>query len=152
MFFLNKKRGIKAVASGNLLPIERVEDYVFSSRLIGNGFAIVNHNGEIFSPLDGIVFSIFPTKHAITLKNDKNETVLIHMGIDTVDLKGKGFELYIGENQQVKAGDHIAKMNIPFLLENKKDTVVIVVTPDNQGGKIHNKKKEVTPNDIVFIL
>ncbi|MGF2053909.1 PTS glucose transporter subunit IIA [Vagococcus fluvialis] len=152
MGFFKRKKVLNSIATGNLIPLNKVADEVFSSKMLGNGFAISEHNGEVYSPLDGTIISIFPTKHAITLTDLKGESVLIHMGIDTVDLKGEGFDIFVTENQKVKKGDKLAKMDISFLKEKGKDSTIIIVTPESQAGELLLDEQIVTPKNQVFKL
>ena len=93
-----------APANGEMIPIDKVEDDVFSQKMMGEGFAVVPENGEIASPVSGTIVSVFPTKHAIGIKTDDDIEVLLHMGIDTVDLGGEAFEIKVREGEKVKAG------------------------------------------------
>ncbi|MFW7432730.1 PTS sugar transporter subunit IIA [Vagococcus carniphilus] len=152
MGFFNRKKKLNAVASGKLLSLEEVSDDVFSSKMMGNGFAVASHEGEIFAPFDGTILNVFPTKHAITLKNSNGDVVLIHMGIDTVDLKGAGFSVSVEENQSVKKGEKLASMDVSFLEKNNKDTVIVVITPEKMTGELVKDKQMVTPKDVAFTL
>lgn len=152
MFFLKKKPTLYAVANGEFIPLEEVQDDVFSSKMVGEGFAIGQHNGEIVAPIDGKITNIFPTKHAITITTDQGASVLIHMGIDTVNLKGEGFELFVSENEYVQKGDRLAKMDNQLLTERGKDTTVITVVPEIKSVKIVNSKKMVTSKDKILVV
>lgn len=116
-----------APADGELIAIDQVEDDVFSQKMMGEGFAIIPDNGEIVSPLTGKVTSVFPTKHAIGLETSNGIEVLIHMGIDTVDLKGGPFDIVVDEGQMVEAGTPIAKVNLAEIEEAGKLTTMIVI-------------------------
>ncbi|MBL1230003.1 PTS glucose transporter subunit IIA [Enterococcus sp. BWB1-3] len=152
MGLFSRKQTLNAVAAGELIPISKVKDEVFASGMMGNGFAIVNHDGKVFAPCNGTITNIFPTKHAITLTGNRGEVILIHMGIDTVDLKGYPFKLVISNEQRVQKGDLIAEINLSLLKDRGKDDTLIVVTPDRQQGEIKNSRKFVTPHDPVFTL
>lgn len=116
-----------APADGELIAIDQVEDDVFSQKMMGEGFAIIPDNGEIVSPLTGKVTSVFPTKHAIGLETSNGIEVLIHMGIDTVDLKGGPFDIVVDEGQMVEAGTPIAKVNLAEIEKAGKLTTMIVI-------------------------
>ena len=96
-----------APANGEMIPIDKVEDDVFSQKMMGEGFAVVPENGEIASPVSGTIVSVFPTKHAIGIKTDDDIEVLLHMGIDTVDLGGEAFEIKVREGEKVLSLIHI---------------------------------------------
>ena len=101
MFNLFKKNNteILSPAEGEIITLEQVQDPVFSSKLLGDGFAIKLKDGRIFSPINGKVVSIFPTKHALGLLDENGLEVLIHIGIDTVSLNGKGFAIFVTEGE-----------------------------------------------------
>lgn len=111
--------------SGKIINLDDVSDEVFSKRMMGDGFAIEPEDGNVFSPVDGTVTSIFPTKHAISIKSNSGLEILIHFGLDTVELKGEGFNLRTEEGTVVKAGDLILEVNI----EEVKKKVPSIVVP-----------------------
>lgn len=127
---------IVAPANGELVPIDKVEDDVFSQKMMGEGFAVVPENGEIASPIAGTIVSIFPTKHAIGIKTDDDIEVLLHMGIDTVDLGGDAFEIKVREGEKVKAGKIVASADLATIQKAGKMTTMIVVFTN--GDKIDN--------------
>ncbi|MHC5217514.1 glucose PTS transporter subunit IIA [Enterococcus sp. LJL128] len=118
---------LTAVTDGQYIPLEDVNDSVFSSKMVGDGYAMKSLSGEVFSPVTGKVTSIFPTKHAIGITTDNGLDVLIHMGIDTVSLNGNGFQLFVTEGQHVAANTKIAYMDLDILNKKAKDTSIIVV-------------------------
>ncbi|GCF95069.1 PTS glucose transporter subunit IIABC [Enterococcus florum] len=123
-----------APASGELIPIDKVEDEVFSQKMMGEGFAVIPETGEIVSPIAGTVSSVFPTKHAVGLVTEDGVEVLLHMGIDTVDLDGGPFDITVSEGTTVKAGDSIAVVDLAKIqAAGKKTTMIVVFT---NGDKI----------------
>ena len=118
---------IFTVAAGEVVAITEVNDAVFSQKMMGDGFAVNPSTDSVVSPIDGTVQNIFPTKHAIGLKTNDGIEVLVHMGIDTVELKGEGFEIFVEEGQKVIAGDKLAEMNLSTVKEAGKDTSIMVV-------------------------
>jgi PTS system glucose-specific IIC component len=123
-----------APANGEMIPIDKVEDDVFSQKMMGEGFAVVPENGEIASPVAGTIVSVFPTKHAIGIKTDDDIEVLLHMGIDTVDLGGKAFKIHVQEGEKVKAGKVVATADLAKIQKAGKMTTMIVVFTN--GDKI----------------
>lgn len=123
-----------APANGEMIPIDKVEDDVFSQKMMGEGFAVVPENGEIASPVSGTIVSVFPTKHAIGIKTDDDIEVLLHMGIDTVDLGGEAFEIKVREGEKVKAGKVVATADLAKIQKAGKMTTMIVVFTN--GDKI----------------
>jgi len=110
---------------GDIIPITQVEDQVFSSKMMGDGFAIIPAKGLVVSPVDGEIMSVFPTKHAIGIKSKLGHELLIHIGLDTVNLKGEGFTVLVKEGDQVTKGQEILR----FDLEKIKNSVPSVATP-----------------------
>lgn len=125
-----------APANGELIPIDQVQDEVFSQKMMGEGFAIVPENGEIASPVSGTIVSVFPTKHAIGIKTEDEIEVLLHMGIDTVNLGGDAFEIKVREGEKVKAGKIVATADLAMIEEAGKMTTMIVVFTN--GDKMEN--------------
>ena len=120
---------LTAPVNGHLVALADVPDNVFSTGMMGNGVAIEPNDGNIVSPINGKIQAIFPTKHAIGIIGENNEEILIHMGLDTVSLQGKGFETLVEADQTVKAGDPISKMNLNVIKEAGLATVIpILVT------------------------
>ncbi|MEG0577900.1 MAG: glucose PTS transporter subunit IIA [Bacilli bacterium] len=113
--------------SGNLITLDKVKDDMFSQRMLGDGFAIEPSDGHVVSPVCGNIEMIFPTKHAMGIKTVQGQEILVHMGIDTVKLEGKGFEILVEIGQYVEAGDPIANMDLSLLKDNNIDPVVPVV-------------------------
>ena len=93
---------------GIVEAIETVNDPVFSQKMIGDGFAIFPESQEIYAPVNGVITNIFPTKHALGMVSETGVEVLLHFGIDTVELKGEPFEILVRENQTVTADTKIA--------------------------------------------
>lgn len=131
-----------APANGELIPIDQVQDDVFSQKMMGEGFAVVPENGEIASPIAGTILSVFPTKHAIGIKTDDGIEVLLHMGIDTVDLGGEAFEIKVREGDKVKAGKVVAVADLAKIQAAGKMTTMIVVFTN--GDKIENYQYDKT--------
>lgn len=134
--------------SGEIISLDNVSDEVFSQRMMGDGFAIEPENGDVFSPLDGTITAVFPTKHAISIKSNSGVEILIHFGLDTVNLKGEGFEVYVEQGDSVKAGDPLLKVNIEEIRNKVPSVVVLIVFIELNGksfsynaGKVAAKEK-----------
>lgn len=147
-----KKNRIAAIAEGDFCAIDFVPDEVFSQKMMGDGYAVKNHNGKIYSPFKGTVESIFPTKHAIVLRNEKDIPMLIHMGLETVNLKdGTAFSLHVAEGDKVIQGDIIAEMDLNIIKQNGFDSIVIAVLPDKNDVKVSLEHGEIlNKKDIVM--
>ena len=118
---------VHSVADGEVINIEDVKDPVFSQKMMGDGFAVEPENGHIVSPVAGKVTSVFPTKHALGLVTDNGLEVLVHIGLDTVSLEGKPFEVKVTEGQTVSAGDLLVEADLDAIREAGRETSTIVV-------------------------
>ena len=124
--FKSKGKEILATQNGKAVPLSEVPDEAFSQKLLGDGIAIIPSDGDIFSPVNGVVTNVFETLHAYTIRCEEDDIgILIHVGIDTVSLKGEGFETFVKKNQKVKAGDLIGGANLEFI----KDRGFPIYTP-----------------------
>ncbi|MED3962548.1 PTS glucose transporter subunit IIA [Niallia taxi] len=133
--------------AGKLLPIEEVPDPVFSQKMMGDGAAIDPTNGTLISPVDGQVVNIFPTKHAISLMDNNGREILIHVGLDTVTLKGEGFTSHVEDGQKVKQGQKL--MDIDF--EAIKGKVPSIITPIIFTNLKENEKVVIENNEIKIV-
>lgn len=127
MGLFNKKSIVYSPVNGTVKSIEKVNDEMFSTKALGDGFAVEPVDGTIVAPIDGTVMSIFPTKHAISLKTKQGLEVLIHIGIDTVELNGSGFTIKVEEGEKVTAETVLAEVDFNFLESKGKDTDVMVI-------------------------
>ncbi|AST84562.1 glucose PTS transporter subunit IIA [Latilactobacillus sakei] len=143
------KLELHAPVTGEAIAITEVSDPVFASKMMGDGFAVKPDNGQIYAPIEGVITSVFPTKHAITLKGNNCVDVLLHMGIDTVALKGQGFDILVTENQKVTTDTQLANIDLTFLASEGKDDSIMVIFPENLNGEVNVKKGHYTVTDMV---
>ena len=118
---------VETVADGQVIDLADVKDPVFSQKMMGDGFAVEPENGKIYSPVAGTVTSVFPSKHAIGLVTDNGLEVLVHIGLETVSLEGKPFEVHVSEGQKVAAGDLLVTADLEAIKEAGRETSTIVV-------------------------
>lgn len=150
-----KKQEIFACTSGSYIPLNEVKDEVFSKGLIGVGCGIEPKESMIVSPTKGVVTMIFPTKHAIGLKCESGVEIMLHIGLDTVMMKGDGFELQVSENDEVEVGDPIVRVDFDKIEKaGHGKTVLMIVTNTNQlEFKItDNSHHDVHLNQCIFVL
>jgi glucose-specific phosphotransferase system IIA component len=146
--FKEKKEQIVALTNGQLVDISEVPDEVFSTKMMGDGFAMKTIDGIVVSPVDGKIGTVFPTKHAITINSVDGREILIHLGVDTVKLKGEGFEAFVKENQDVKVGDKLVKMDVDFIEKNAKSSMPIVIFTNLEGTEsVKIKEGSVTAGE-----
>lgn len=116
-----------APANGTVVAIEDVADPVFSQKMMGDGFAVIPTDGKIYSPVTGKVVSVFPTKHAIGIELPNGIEVLLHMGLDTVELNGGPFTNSIVEGDQVTPETLVSTVDLVALEAAGKDSAMVVV-------------------------
>nr|WP_270318281.1 PTS glucose transporter subunit IIA [Lactococcus petauri] len=140
---------LTAVVSGKLIGLSDVNDPVFSSKALGEGYGIVPESNDIYSPVYGEITSIFKTKHALGILTDNGLEILIHMGLDTVELKGDPFEILVEEGQDITPNTKIARANISAIEESGKDTVILVVIT-NTLNKVQEFSLDASKNSKVL--
>lgn len=145
------KENLLAPANGLVLNLKDTNDPVFNSETMGKGFGLNPTDSTIVSPVSGTISMIAETKHAIGITTDDGLEVLIHMGIDTVTLKGKGFTLSCEPNQKIVAGQEIATMDLEVVKQAGLDTTIMVIIT-NTADKLEQlevQTGEATSGDIV---
>jgi len=137
---LGIEKELFTVATGEVIALTDVNDPVFSQKMMGDGFAVIPATGEVTAPLSGKIVSVFPTKHAIGMQTAEGAEVLIHMGLDTVQMSQPAFEILVSEGQEVVAGTTIAQMDLDAIKnEGKETTIIVVFTDDKVNGLTINK-------------
>lgn len=139
--------------TGEIIPLGEVPDPVFSQKMMGDGIAIIPKEGKLVSPVDGEIMQVFPTKHAIGIKSLKGLEILIHVGLETVELKGEGFEIFVKEGQSVKAGDVLSNFDIQFLESKNKEIVtpiIITNTQEKLGDMEQISASEVARQELIL--
>ena len=126
---------------GKIIPLSEVPDDVFAQGMMGAGFGIIPTGDTVYSPFDGKVVSVFPTKHAIGLVTDTGVEVLIHVGLDTVKLKGEGFDLLVEEGQLLQSGDALLKLDLAYLGANSTSMITPVIFTNLENAQLHMLKK-----------
>lgn len=146
-----KAQSLFAVAKGRLVPITEVSDDVFSEKMMGDGYAVLPTSGEIFAPVAGTISNIFPTKHAVGITTPTGIEVLLHMGLDTVDLAGKPFTVYVTAGQQVGRGQMIATVDLAAVAAagKKTDMIVALTNMDKVEGFELAEPRIVQVNEII---
>lgn len=131
-FLKSKEIEIMSPMTGKAVEVTEVPDPVFAEKMIGDGVAIIPTEGQVVSPCKGKVVQIFPTNHAIGIETKQGFDILIHLGIDTVELDGKGFERLIEEGQEVEVGTPLINMDLSVVAAEGKNTItpVIITTMD----------------------
>ena len=141
--------------TGELKPITDVPDQVFAEKMMGDGFAIVPTHGTVVAPVDGKIVNLFPTKHAIGIESNAGREILIHVGLDTVHLEGKGFEAFVSQGDQVEKGQPLLQVDLDYVKEHAPSIMTpIVFTNLKEDEAVHVNKQgsvEIGDKDIISI-
>lgn len=152
LFKRKKDIDILTPMNGEIVNIEDVPDEVFSQKMVGDGIAIQPTEGTVSAPCNGKIVQVFPTKHAIGIETDEGLQILIHIGIDTVELKGKGFKTFVDSGDIVKAGDKLLEVDLDYLKENGKPiTTPVVITNMSEVDNLVKMEGAVkTPSSMIM--
>ncbi|AQL56198.1 PTS glucose transporter subunit IIA [Abyssicoccus albus] len=138
--------------TGEYVNIEDIPDPVFAEKMMGEGFGVKPTEGVVVSPIKGKVVQVFPTKHAIGLKADNDIEVLIHIGLETVQLEGEGFETLIAEGDTVDVGDELVQFDIDYISQKAESLIspVIITNTDQLDTYTSNDVKQVEKGQTVI--
>lgn len=153
--FSRKKNRVVLLSplSGKTVELSDVNDPTFAEKILGDGTAIIPYEGELCSPLDGVVESIAETSHAIAISGDNGAEVLMHIGIDTVELKGEGFSVKVSVGERVKAGDVLIDFDIDIIKSAGYETVTpIIITNSDNYSRISSAKGAISVGDELLEL
>ncbi len=139
---------------GKCIDISDTKDEVFSQKMMGDGVAVIPKGNVVYAPCDGELTMIFPTKHAFGITMSNGVEILIHIGVDTVDLNGKGFKSFMVKGDKVKHGEKIVEFDEAYLSKEDLDMTVMTIIANNNSCKFSKIKlnKEVSKMDKVLIL
>lgn len=147
--FLKAKKEVQVMSpcKGEVVPVEEVPDPVFSKKMLGDGFAVIPTGDivEMIAPISGKVVQIFPTNHAYGIEMKNGVEVLVHIGLDTVELKGEGFTRLVEEGQTVQAGTPIMKVDFSNIRDRGKNTITPVVFTSTERIKEMRVKPGTNP-------
>lgn len=137
-----KGETVGAPIEGKVIPLSQVEDEAFSSEAMGKGVAIIPAVGRVYAPVDGTVTTFFPTGHAIGIQSDSGAEILIHVGMDTVQLDGKGFTPKVKQDARVKKGDLLLEFDMELIQKEGYAIVTPVVITNSDDYE------DVVPADV----
>lgn len=142
MFHIFKKEStnICAPVKGTCIPITEVKDQVFSSKMMGDGFAVIPQKNIICAPVDGEITMAADTKHAVGMKRKDGLEILLHVGLDTVNLNGQGLTLFVKSGSRVKAGDVLIEYDAKYMEEQGIDMTTMVIFTSGFDGEVHLKQ------------
>ncbi|WP_059170796.1 PTS glucose transporter subunit IIA [Bacillus sp. FJAT-27445] len=139
-----------APLTGVATLLENVDDPVFSQKMMGDGLAVEPTEGVVVSPVDGEIIQVFPTKHAVGIKAANGAEILLHIGLETVSMKGEGFTAHVREGDKVKAGDKLVTFDMAVVTEKAKSTVTPLIITNSDAMDIEilasgNVERGTTP-------
>lgn len=138
---------------GEVIDIDEVNDKVFSSKAMGDGVGIKSQNGVIVSPVSGTITVAFPTKHAYGITSNEGIEILVHIGIDTVELGGEGFRCYVQQGQTILRGEKLCEVDHTVLHELGYDsTVMIIITNTAEFSNIDKYLGQHDVNEVIMKL
>ncbi|MGF2146409.1 beta-glucoside-specific PTS transporter subunit IIABC [Vagococcus fluvialis] len=146
------KEEIVSPVKGKVLPLNQAKDPVFAEGVVGRGAVVEPTEGVVYAPFNGTVMTVFPTKHAIGLISDNGMELLIHIGVDTVQLEGEHFETFITEGQKIKTGDKLASFDVKGIEEAGYSSQVLVINTNtlDYADIILTDEKEVNKDNLLF--
>ncbi|CEE00329.1 PTS system glucose subfamily transporter subunit IIA [Caldibacillus thermoamylovorans] len=128
----NHATEFKSPIVGKALSLSKVPDEVFSSKMMGDGIAFEPSENRLYSPIDGEIVQIFPTLHAVGIKANNGLEILLHIGVDTVNLSGKGFESFVKVGDKVKAGQKLISFDINLIKEKAKSIITSLIITNSE--------------------
>lgn len=152
MGLFSKKITMVSPCDGDYLALENVNDPVFSKGLVGVGFAVRPRTGTILSPVEGEVTMVFPTGHAFGVQDKKGMEYLVHMGIDTVSLKGEGFQTVVKPGQFIKKGELVSVMDLDLIQSKGLGTEVLVLVTNHKDIHIQDGLSQVQAGEEIAKL
>lgn len=143
---------VGAPAKGKAVPLSEVNDPTFADGLLGKGAAVIPSEGKIYAPVDGTVGMMFETKHAVSLTTEYGAEILVHVGLDTVELKGKYYEGHVKAGDQVKAGDLLISFDIDQVKAAGYDVItpVLICNTDDYAAVEGVTGSDVAPGDTII--
>lgn len=141
---------VAAPVQGELIDLSNVADQVFSQKMMGEGFAVVPSSEHVVAPVSGKAVTVFPTGHAIGIRTAQGIDVLVHVGLDTVNLKGEGFKVLIHEGDEVQIGQPIVDFDQQVLRRHGLDATTMVIFTEGFRQKIKVNPKKVKAGDVLI--
>lgn len=147
-----KAKTVYCPVAGTAIPLSEVEDPVFSQGMMGEGVGIRPSEGKLYAPADGTVAAVFPTGHAVGIQTADGMELLLHIGIDTVEMKGEGFKTVVEQGAKVKKGDLLVEFDCGAIeAAGYKTTTMVLVSNAAMIGKMTQPKLgEVHPSEELF--
>lgn len=150
----NTEIEFKSPVVGQQVPLNEVKDDVFSSKVMGDGIAVIPSKGELYAPVDGTVKMVFETNHALGIETANGAEILFHVGIDTVQLEGKHFEPQVTVGDNIKTGDLLLRFDVEKIIEEGYDpvTIGVITNKDKFDLSIKNQKGHVDQTNTIMVV
>lgn len=151
----SKEIMIGAPAKGKAVPISQVSDPTFGEEILGKGFALMPEDGKICAPADGEISMVFETLHAFTMTTGSGAEILVHIGLETVGLKGKGFTAHVKAGDKVKKGDLVITADLETIKEEGLNTIIPVVicnTDEFKSVEFMGEKEASAGDDVLKVV
>lgn len=151
----NQDLQLKSYMKGKVVDLSEVPDPVFSQKMMGDGFAIIPEEGKVVSPVKGEIIQVFPTKHAFGIKAENGTEILIHVGLETVAMKGEGFDALVSAGDRVEVGQALLNYDLEAVKQNAKDIItpcVITSTDSLESITVTKLNENVNYSDEVAVL
>ncbi|MCQ2796564.1 MAG: PTS glucose transporter subunit IIA [Bacilli bacterium] len=158
LFFKKKNKEnlliIYSPFDGKVVPIESLKDKTFASKVMGDGIAVIPSKGKIYAPISGTISALLDTKHAYGITSESGFDLLVHIGQDTVNLKGEGFTTNFKQDDKVNQGDLLGTFDIPFIEQHGYSiaTPIILITGSEYKIKEKAKEGEIKVGDVLLTL
>lgn len=150
---MNKEIQLSLPVSGKVLPLSEVNDYLFSKRIMGEGVAIHPSDNFLYAPVDGEIILVYEAKHAIAIKTEEGIQILIHVGIDSVKLEGRGFATYVKVGDKVQKGDKILFFDREYVeLKASIVTPMVITNPELVENIDINYKATKSGDDLIKMI
>lgn len=151
-----EQKGLELYAplNGEIVPLENVPDPVFGEKMMGEGIAIMPSEGKVVSPVEGKIVQIPETKHAVGIEATDGTEILIHVGLETVALKGEGFTVNVSVGDQVSVGDSLIEFDLDYVKENASNSITpMVITNTDKESKSYNptEDKQAVAGETVIV-
>ncbi len=154
IFQVDSKKEVTSPTTGKVVKLSDVKDETFAQGILGDGIAVLPSKGGFVAPIDGVLESFFPTGHAFSITGDNGVELLVHIGFDTVELKGKYFTPHATQGQKVKQGDLLVEADLEKIVEAGYDitTPVIVLNGDSFKGIEKTQKTEIGTGEVLLSM
>ena len=141
-----------APMDGHSVALSTVKDAMFSQEILGQGVGIIPSSNEVYAPVSGVVSAVFETKHAIGITDDAGVEILIHVGIDTVQMGGTGFAYHVEKDARIEKGDHLMSLNVEVIKEHGYDptTMMVITNSDSLGDILVTTDRDVHVGDALI--